>query len=166
VFALSDGSIAVMDAGNHAIRYFDRTGTSIGRVGRLGKGPGEFTSDPGRAITCGTDTIYVRALHWGRILVFGPERRFERGILVPGHECLPRTLGDLPQFGPLDAGVVDGGDAGILWVGARTVLPRMSGFSHHHSRGGPLRGSRPACRTPATRSSISTYEPSVPLHTL
>src|SRR5687767_12029167 len=41
-FRLSNGSIAVADAGAYEVRIYDRQGRILHRTGRKGKGPGEF----------------------------------------------------------------------------------------------------------------------------
>jgi hypothetical protein len=74
---LPNGTIAVLDARSHSLRFFDRSGRMLGQVGRAGSGPGEFqrTQVP-RSRVCGTDTVYVPIL--GVIAVFAAPGRYVR----------------------------------------------------------------------------------------
>lgn len=57
---LSDGSIAVLNAGSHQLRIYDRTGRFLRAWGRQGEGPGEFNQPRYATLVPGTDTIAVQ----------------------------------------------------------------------------------------------------------
>ncbi|MGH7657152.1 MAG: 6-bladed beta-propeller, partial [Gemmatimonadales bacterium] len=46
-YRLHDGRIAIMNAGNSQLQFYDSTGNWIKTVGREGRGPGEFQSPYG-----------------------------------------------------------------------------------------------------------------------
>lgn len=57
---LADGRVVVADGGSREVRFFDSSGEFIHRVGRQGRGPGEFEGGP----------ILVRALFSDSLLLF------------------------------------------------------------------------------------------------
>ena len=85
---LSDGTVAIVNAGSSELRLFDRRGRAVQRMGRQGAGPGEFTRIMGVAVAAG-DTLL--ALDWDGSLV-----AFDRlGNLIreePRTEVVPRAV--------------------------------------------------------------------------
>jgi len=55
----SDGVIVIVDGASHELRFFDVRGAFSGRIGRKGRGPGEFSSIAGMVRVAG-DTLVVR----------------------------------------------------------------------------------------------------------
>lgn len=78
---LDDGSIAVADAGNHAIRLFAASGDSVARVGREGDGPGEFRQI-GAVWRLAGDSLAVWDFRASRLTVFSRDGVLSR-VTVP-----------------------------------------------------------------------------------
>lgn len=53
-----NGHVYVLDGGDNSIRAFSRSGSFIGRTGRSGRGPGDFTF-PYAIMHDGDSTLYV-----------------------------------------------------------------------------------------------------------
>jgi len=75
VRVLSDGRIFVADDGAAQVLVFDGGGRLLSRIGRKGKGPGEFDGITD-VHACAGDTIVVAA--GGNVNLFDPEGRFLR----------------------------------------------------------------------------------------
>jgi hypothetical protein len=88
---LSDGVIAVADAAEASVRFFARDGSEVGRVGRLGRGPGEFQRISWMG-QCGADSLYVWDLTLRRLTLIGPDRRVAPQASVPQ----PGSVGAVP----------------------------------------------------------------------
>lgn len=91
-FLLRDGSVVVPSAGDHEIRVFDRSGTLVRRLGRQGRGPGEFER-VGPAWAHG-DTIEVFDIALQRITRFPPNGE-PQAIQLRGTQLL-WALGRVP----------------------------------------------------------------------
>lgn len=70
-----DGGIYVLDAQLPVIRHFDRTGKSLGTVGRSGSGPGEYGRLSLGMVVDPSGTLYVHDWSNGRIVRFTAEGR-------------------------------------------------------------------------------------------
>lgn len=90
---LPDGVIAVADAYDATVRFFDPTGRLMRTVGRRGSGPGEFQ----RAVwlgRCAADSLFVWDESLSRMTVLDPSGSVARMTQLPGNptlvECTPR----------------------------------------------------------------------------
>ena len=101
---VSVGGLAVSDAGwfaitqrqEHAIRFFDMSGSPLGRIGRQGRGPGEFEGIS--SIGWKADTLWVWDFQQRRITYISPRREFVRDALVANAAPRPADQARLPQF--------------------------------------------------------------------
>ncbi len=111
---LSDGRMAVLDAGWRELRLYDGGGRFLGSSGRAGDGPGEFRS-PGRLFLLPGDTLVVFDRGHQRMSVFT-----DQGAFVRSHPVAPREV-----FGIWEAeGVTAEGDLLITtFVGGDPTLP-------------------------------------------
>lgn len=71
VASLSDGTIAVLNAGEHELRFYDQTGHFIRTVGRQGNGPGEFQFPVG--LRRSGDTLSVVDMVANRLTEIAPD---------------------------------------------------------------------------------------------
>ncbi|HRP07243.1 MAG TPA: hypothetical protein PLL69_02030 [Gemmatimonadales bacterium] len=90
VTRLDDGRIVVVNQGTQEVRWYGPDGALLGRAGREGQGPGEFTdafliqSMPG-------DTVWVGDYSPWQWHVFGPDMKFHRTVrLHPTEVNSPR----------------------------------------------------------------------------
>ena len=77
-----DGAVIVADQGSSEIRTFDASGRFVGKVGRVGRGPGEFQTLAG-ILVMENDSL----LAWdniGRFTMFSPQRDSARTFGVSG----------------------------------------------------------------------------------
>lgn len=74
---LSNGNIAVADAGLYEIRVYDRTGQLVGKTGRRGEGPGDFWA-VSRMWRGRGDSLLVWDYGNQRVSVITPQGRFAR----------------------------------------------------------------------------------------
>lgn len=78
------GAIFVADAGSRSVLQFSRTGTLVGRIGRKGKGPGEFMA-PASMTTLGDSMLAISDAAQQRVSLYGiTPLRFVKDIAVPG----------------------------------------------------------------------------------
>lgn len=93
VHRMPSGNIGVLDFASYSLRFFSDDGTPLGRAGRRGSGPGEFSpSYRPHSFTCRGDTIYVPML--GRILAFADPGGFVREFApAPRVGVFPSVLG-------------------------------------------------------------------------
>jgi len=79
---LESGGLAIADAGNYRVLFFDRAGALAQSVGRKGKGPGEF-QEPRWFDRCadGTTAVYDGAHQ--RLISFSPSGRFLGSVPLP-----------------------------------------------------------------------------------
>ncbi len=80
----ADGTIYVGDSGDQNIKVFDANGRFVRRIGRKGKGPGEFTTVDRLSIS--GDTLLVEDMNGHRFTTFNPD-----GSVIATH---PRDRGD------------------------------------------------------------------------
>lgn len=78
---LTDGRIAVVNQGTQEVRWYDSTGTLVGRAGREGKGPGEFQEAFLMFRTPG-DTLWVGDYPTWQWHLFGPDMTFARTVVM------------------------------------------------------------------------------------
>lgn len=113
---LSDGSIAILDAMQPAVRIYDARGRHVRDVGRSGDGPGEFRVP--LALEIVADTIVVLD-EGGRIIRFsasGDELRTDRMSL--------EGLFD-PRFNGVYGGLLS--DGSVLVLGKERLFGRVTG---------------------------------------
>ena len=84
---MSDGRIVVALGEQNEARMFDSTGEFVGRIGRRGRGPGEFNDLQHLARIRG-DTIVAYNRYPEQVLFFAPDGRFVRSsrVVKPGTE--------------------------------------------------------------------------------
>ena len=80
VARLSEGSVVVADAATNELRVFDATGRFLRRLGRKGRGPGEF--DVLRRLVRVADTVGV-VDQSGRLQIFAPDGSLKRSVARP-----------------------------------------------------------------------------------
>lgn len=78
---LSDGRIAVADAGTHQLHFYDAAGGHLETVGGEGEGPGEFVR-PGSFRRFEGDSLLVHDFGTGRTSVLDPDGRFVRSFTL------------------------------------------------------------------------------------
>lgn len=137
---LSDGRIAVADAGSGQIRFYDETGRHLRTAGGTGEGPGEFQF-MGSMWTLPDDTIVVTDFRG--VSTFDAEGRFVRITTFPLAEGQYRgdpagqsadgrflVVSGSRGFGPNDAGTVIRDSLRFYWYeadgsfgGLITILP-------------------------------------------
>ncbi|HET9065517.1 MAG TPA: hypothetical protein VFN22_06850 [Gemmatimonadales bacterium] len=82
---LSDGRIAVVNQGTQEVRWYDSTGVLVGRAGRAGRGPGEFT-DAFLMVRMPGDTLWVGDYRPWQWHIFGPDMTFVRSVVTTPSE--------------------------------------------------------------------------------
>lgn len=132
----SRGRIIVADDLSHRVVVFARDGEYIGRLGRRGRGPGEFES-PWKVAVDARDSIFVWDMALGRINVFAPDLSFARSFGVPP-QWVVNSLAFLPDGRLLIAAYARGASGTLHLVGrdGRMVrsfgpgfnAPNLSGF--------------------------------------
>lgn len=88
-FAVTDSHFYVADAGTSSILVYDRSGSPVTRIGRRGRGPGEFIApsafallDSGARMGVGELAVVDAALK--RISIVDPQLTVRRTISMPG----------------------------------------------------------------------------------
>lgn len=98
---LSDGRIVVVNQGTQEVRWYGPDGKLVGRAGREGRGPGEFTAAFLIYHTTG-DTVWVGDYSPWQWHVFGPDMQFHRTVRTQPSEVnnpdLSAVLADGQQF--------------------------------------------------------------------
>ncbi len=91
---LSDGRIAVANAGSHQVRFYDRRGEFASAAGGQGEGPGEFRGIRRMDVSAG-DSLFVWDLPNRRLTVLAPDGRFVRDLRLepPGERAFPNYVG-------------------------------------------------------------------------
>lgn len=80
---LSDTSLAITDGSEHQVVVFDTSGREIARLGRSGRGPGEFASG-GPLLASDRGEIVAADILLSRISYFDARFRFVRSVQLPG----------------------------------------------------------------------------------
>jgi hypothetical protein len=87
---LSDGRIVVVNQGTQEVRWYGPDGKLVGRAGRAGQGPGEF-SDAFLVYHTTGDTVWVGDYRPWQWHVFGPDMQFHRTVrMMPNEINSPR----------------------------------------------------------------------------
>lgn len=87
---LSDGRIAILDAGSRQVRVYDGTGRHLLDLGRDGDGPGEFRTPQFLGVF--SDTLFVFEYVGGDLTWFSPQGEFLRtSNIFPETEGARRT---------------------------------------------------------------------------
>jgi hypothetical protein len=76
---LSDGRIVVVNQGTQEVRWYGPDGKLVGRAGRAGQGPGEFSDAFLISHSIG-DTVWVGDYRPWQWHVFGPDMKFHRTV--------------------------------------------------------------------------------------
>ena len=87
-----EGNIYVVDAMDYAIKKFDADGKLLGRSGRRGQGPGEFTAP--RLLVCSEKFLFVTEQYQPVIKVFDKDLAFQSQISLDGPVADIKALGD------------------------------------------------------------------------
>lgn len=101
--AMNGAAIYVTDAGSSSVLQFDRDGGFVRRIGRRGRGPGEFSA-PGAMATIGDTLLVVSDVGTGRISLF--DTRTGQLVLIkrfPGAPFTISAVGDTLLGGTYDA---------------------------------------------------------------
>jgi tripartite motif-containing protein 71 len=102
VGAAPDGRVWIADTGNHRIVVLNRALGEPRPIGKLGSGPGEFSSPVG--IAAGPDgKIYVADIGNQRIVVLDGGGRFQRSLAVPGWEGAAEPFLEVADSGSIYA---------------------------------------------------------------
>lgn len=83
---LSDGRIAILNAGAHEVRVFSASGTHLYSFGREGDGPGEFRQ-PDTGVLLPNDSILIQDGY--RASVFSADGDFARSFRIEGGRVFP-----------------------------------------------------------------------------
>ena len=146
VHRASDGSIAVFDVGSASIHYFDTRGALVARVGREGRGPGEFPRRSGASwFPCGGDTVLVAIQN--RISLYAVPGEYVReftlgaveGVAVSPVACLYNRLLVMYQSHPRrDTEGLHRDSVGLAWMdlsgGLRFVLDTVGHWDRWYGR--------------------------------
>jgi hypothetical protein len=116
-----DGTVAILQAQDLVVRFFDPSGTPIGALGGEGGGPGEFRS----LVRAGwkADTLWVSDPMLARVTLISPDRAFLRTLPpLTVVRPLPEDSSALPTFGFVFPYAVYEGDS--MLVAAQSGDPR------------------------------------------
>jgi tripartite motif-containing protein 71 len=100
VAAAPDGRVWITDTGNHKIVVFNRALGEPRPIGKLGPGPGEFSSPVGIAAGPG-GKIYVADIGNRRIEVLDGEGRFQHSLPVPSWEGAAEPFLEVTESGAI-----------------------------------------------------------------
>jgi tripartite motif-containing protein 71 len=95
-----DGRVWITDTGNHKIVVFNRALGEPRPIGKLGPGPGEFSSPVGIAAGPG-GKIYVADIGNRRIEVLDGEGRFQHSLPVPSWEGAAEPFLEVTESGAI-----------------------------------------------------------------
>lgn len=97
-------NLYVLDAGNHRVLVFDRTGRFVRQIGRRGTGPGELSS-PARVTVLADGTVVVTDNGSRGFVLFGRTGQFLRSVpFEQAHGLVPQGLAPAPGGGVLVGG--------------------------------------------------------------
>ncbi len=126
---LSDGRLALANAGTNELRLFDASGTHLRSVGSTGSGPGEFQMMAGLWVGVG-DSILVSDVMTRRLTVVDREGNVGRSFSLGGQPGLA-----MPAGGRVTVAIPQG------WFGDGSVLGVTQAFSLNDPRQGAYRDS-------------------------
>ena len=109
----SDGRIHVLNSGSGEVRIFDADGGFLGRMGRSGRGPGEFRY-PVRLWLLPGDSVMVHDAQFGPRVVFAPDGTVARAETLD-RAAVMALLGEgraTEDLRPL----ADGGLIAVAWI--------------------------------------------------
>lgn len=94
-YRLSDGRIAIFNAGSQQVRFYDTTGRFIASSGRKGGGPGEF--EQAYSMFAVGDSLYIFDSSLRRLSVVAPTGAFVRAVTLasPSEGGFPSPVGVL-----------------------------------------------------------------------
>jgi DNA-binding beta-propeller fold protein YncE len=95
-----DGRVWITDTGNHKVVVFNRSLGEQRAIGKLGPGPGEFSSPVGIAVGP-TGQVYVADIGNRRIEVLDPEGKFQRSLPVPAWEGAGEAFLEVAETGEI-----------------------------------------------------------------
>ncbi len=136
---LSDATLAVADATQHQVVVFDTAGRELARLGRTGRGPGEFASG-GPLLANPRGEIVAADMLTSRVSWFDAQGRFVKAVPLPG---LPMNLlawrGDRVVVtwkipGPTGPGPT----VGTVDLAAGAATPGFGVFSADSALGAPM----------------------------
>jgi len=100
VAAAPDGKVWATDTGNHKVVVFNRSLGEPRAIGKLGPGPGEFSSPVGIAVGPGGQ-VYVADIGNRRIAVLDREGRFQRSLPVTAWEGAAEPFLEVGEAGQI-----------------------------------------------------------------
>jgi len=119
---LSDGRIAVLDAGSFRVRVYDSTGVHLTDLGGEGDGPSEFRTPQFLGLVF--DTLFVYEAIGGNLTWFSPDGQLLRTSSGFSQTDTERERGTLLMFGYLE----DRFGAGVRTAGVRN-RPLVEGLN-------------------------------------
>lgn len=78
-----DGSVYVLDGGDHRVERFSAAGAPLGGFGSHGTGPGQFTHEGGLAVDDARGLVYVVDYHQRTVQKFGLDGTFKQRWTTP-----------------------------------------------------------------------------------
>jgi phage gpG-like protein len=131
---LTNGSLAIANAGTHEVRIYDSSGAHLHTSGRPGSGPGEYQNLAGIWLGPG-DSILVSDFLVRRLTVLDPDGTFRRSFSLGG------TTGTmLPTNGRFELAIPQG------WFADGSVAGVTMSFVINQTREGSFRDSVSALR--------------------
>ena len=124
VVELASGHVAYTEADRYSLTFLDPSSTTIRRIGRKGRGPGEFAVPPTAAIHLTGDTVGVPTSNGRRIQVFT-------------REGYVRTV-DTPIGGRPYGFTIAADSLGFIYVVAEGVSMSRNSWTVNSELGGPI----------------------------
>jgi hypothetical protein len=133
---LSDATLAIVDGTDHQVVVFDTTGREVARLGRTGRGPGEFASG-GPLLAGARGAIVAGDILTSRVSWFDAQRRFVKSVQLPG---LPMNLLDWSRDRVVVVWTIPGGSptVGSVDLAAGTAAPLFAVYRADSALGAPI----------------------------
>lgn len=129
---LSDGRIAVANAGSAELRYYDAAGRHVRTVGGHGEGPGEFSALAG-VVRGEADTVLAFDNRLSRLTTVAPDGAVAGVLTLEPPRDSARFRGVLTLFGHSLAGRLDGGRYVLAgWAFPVRLSPQPSVYFDSH----------------------------------